>query len=138
MWSFFNDPASSEEKEAVDPGILADMIEAEADYLESDPNHVSRLTPTMLRIAAEFLSGKRKPPQRGRPKMSPKQRAQTPTHMAAMVYPAVRKVLKEEYPEQTADGIRDRALYIAARMYGAEGVTVAKYMNQPKRDPRRI
>jgi hypothetical protein len=142
---FLDDVSTSREQEAVEAAKrgdlhpLADIFEAAAKAGNPDQDHPSAISPSTLQLAAEFLSSKRKR-QRGRQKMSKAERAErTPTHFAAKYYfPAVKKILREGYPEQTPEDIRDRALEIVESMTGAKKETVAKYRNEPKRDPRRI
>jgi hypothetical protein len=149
MQSFFDAIRGSSEDEPIDPKTLADMIEAEAIHLKSNPGH-TRLIPPMLQVVAEFLNGKRdlktglakrKP---GGQKLTAGQRAaQTPTHLAAKFYfPAVMQVLREEYPEQTAADHRDHVKYIVNLMIGVEDphgdTRVEVYRNKPKRGDHRI
>jgi hypothetical protein len=144
-WIHPNPIFTTSEQQAIDaanrgkPQELADMIEAEVNLLEADPDHTLKLTPATLRAVAEFLSGKRKR-QRGRPKMSKLERTnRTPTHEAAMMYfPAVRQVLREEYPDQTAKDYRERALDIVERVCGVKGETVTKYRSDSKSSKRRV
>jgi hypothetical protein len=154
-WVPINPTFTTSEQQAIDaakrgkPQELVGLIKAEISRLEADPDHASKLTPATLRLIAEFLSGKRnlktgrdtsEKEQRGRPKMSKLERInRTPTHDAAMLYfPAVKKVLREEYPDQTPEDIRDRALEIVERGYPVKGNTVTNYRNRPKRGPHRV
>lgn len=94
----------------------------------------------------------------GRPKMSEQERrAKYPVHDAAEIVPDIKAVLKNQYPDQNAKDINDRACKIAAETVNlddndrwrpvlgsvrprskATAEKVMKYLSRPKRDRRRI
>jgi hypothetical protein len=112
------------------------------------PDHPSKLSPGVLRLVGEFLSGERNmktgrlkgEQQRGRPKMgSEKRSARTRTHDAAKYdFPAVMQVLREEYRNQTPKDYRDRALFIVERLRGVNRETLSTYLRRSRRGPHRI
>jgi hypothetical protein len=59
-------------------------------------------------------------------------------HRAAKDFPRVKQLLRQSYPEQKAQQIRDRALYIAARHHEIKQNTLSNYLRRPLNDRRRL
>lgn len=150
------DPEPSAEEQAVEAAKrgklqeLSDLFEraARASKFPDHPDHPRNISPSTLQLVAEFLGGKRnlktgrtkEEEQRGRPKMSDTERvAATPTHEAANHFvPAVIQVLREEYPNQSANDYRDRALYIVSHFSGVPVETLSNYLRRPRGGAHRI
>jgi hypothetical protein len=142
------DPEPSDQEQAIEaatrgkPSKLAGLIKDAADDAEF------KIEPDALRLVAEFLSGERNlrtgrtkaEQQRGRPKMATSERAaKTRTHDAAKYYyPAVRQVLRQEYPGQSRGDHHDCALYITSRWTKVKANTIANYLHRGEHDPHRI
>lgn len=150
------DPEPSAQELAVEaaklgkPQELADLFEraARSSDFSLHPDHPQNLSPSALRLAAEFLNGKRNlktgrmrgGQQRGRPKMSDSERAaSTPIHNAANYhFPAVRAVLRDEYPHLSARDYHDRALYIVSRRFKLCPDALSNYLRRPRGGAHRI
>jgi hypothetical protein len=149
---YSTEPATHErntEKEAVEaarlgfPKKLIDHVLIEAYHWENSKHYINgdyapSLTPEMLRLLAEFASGKRKR-KRGGQKLTEFERAiRTPTHDAANYnFPAVMQVLSEEYPDQPPKDLPDRAYFIVNHMIGVKNphkdTRIKVYRNKPRR-----
>jgi hypothetical protein len=130
-----------------DPSKLADLIDAWVTVRDQriEPNPVE-IAPATWKLVVEFLRGKRSlttgrhrdDEQRGRPRMSVEERfRQTPTHDAALEFPAVKLVLKAEYPDH-ARYIHQRALDVVARRHNVDRNTLAEHLNRGRRARQRI
>jgi len=165
------DPEPSDEELAVEAAMggrfqkLEDLIESEIRNWEENPDYRLKFSPSTLRRVLEFASGKRnvktgKPKGKpGAPKLGASERSRrTPTHDGGNYYfPAIREVLRQEYPGQKPEDYRDRAYNFAARMATSlktgmkvndtkgkgekvKGETLAGYRNRGRRGrgPHRI
>jgi hypothetical protein len=127
----------------------ADKYAGEGTRVDSEhtiaPTVRRRLSPATLRLAAEFVSGKRNlktgrdkfadkkyPGGGGRPPLGKEERAaRTPTHNAGKyILPAIKKVLRKEYPGLTAKDYYDCALSIVEPMTGVKGNAVDRHLNK--------
>jgi len=102
----------------------------------------SNLPPAIGKLVIEFLRGQRnlktgnKP---GRRKMTDdERRAINPIHDAADDVPFIKAILKNDWPNQTPEDIRDRALAITAKRHRVKEETLARYLNSSKRHRRRL
>ena len=102
------------------------------------------LAPSAWRLIYDRLTGKHKA-KRGRPPKTEVERLFNlaegrfnPVFQAANKFPYIKQVLRQTYPEQKPRHIRERALEIAARHHAIEPHTLAKYLQRPKTDRRRL
>jgi hypothetical protein len=103
------------------------------------PGYAPTLTPEMLRLMAEFGSGKRKRKRGSLPLTKWERMARYPVHSAAMfLYPAVMQVLSEEYPDQLSKDHHDYALYIVELERGVKVSALNKCLQRSSGERQRI
>jgi hypothetical protein len=89
-------------------------------------------------LIADILCGRKRKPAH-RPKQTEiERRANNPIHDAADEVPAVQRMLRAWYPEQTKNQIYDRALSVVARRHDMRSEALATHLKRSKTDRRRL
>lgn len=111
--------------------VLVDMV-----------NIAEVLPPAIRKRINEFLTQKRSLRtgrlSGGQKKDKDARRRINPVHGAAEEVPWIKDILKELYPKQSVKDITDRALWIAKQRHGSKELTIAKHLQRPKGDRRRV
>jgi hypothetical protein len=101
------------------------------------PPICASLTPKTYALVFDILSGRKKPAHR--PKLTDiERRAINPIHDAADEVPVVERMLHTWYPDQTANEIYNRTLYVVAHRHQVRPETLAAHLKRSRGDRRRL
>jgi hypothetical protein len=102
-----------------------------------EPALRTALAPTTYALIADILSGRGKRPEH-RPRLTERERRmKNPIHDAADEVPGVERMLCAWYPDQKAEQIYDRALYVVASRHPVKLEALDAYLKRSKGDHRR-
>jgi hypothetical protein len=94
------------------------------------------LSPSAIKLIADELRGRSKR-SRGRPKESKQERRDKyPIYDAAREIEVIEQILHEDFPDQEAGPIRDRAITIAAKLNGVPKATLKAQVGKRSRKRR--
>jgi hypothetical protein len=114
-----------------DLSVLIDMINSEKVFSPAIRNRINEFLTQKRSLRTGRIRGAQKKDEYTR-------RALNPIHNAADEVPLIKDILKELYPKQSTSRIRERALWIAVQRHGGRVTTLAKHLDRPKKDPRRV
>ena len=140
-------PYRSEEERAVEAASRGDLRKLKA-FIKAN----SQLAQSTRDLIIEFLGGKRSlrtgrakgdslggkrsaKGKAGRPRMSEmKRRPRSPAHLATEIYLVLRGILPMIYPNKSETDIRDRAMYLAAKLKGVGTEAIQNHLDKSKND----